>query len=188
MFIARHAYRALRLDELAEQLVFLDESGVNLAMTQRYAWAPKGQRALSFAPRNWGDNLTFVAALTATGDMLAPLLIRGGMDAATFEQYVEVMLAPSLQPGRIVIMDDLSAHKHPKVQEHIEAAEAELIFLPPYSPDLSPIEHAFSKMKAYLRKVAARTYERVVAALSEVIRQITAEDARGWFTDCGYPL
>lgn len=188
MFIARHAYRALRLEQLAEDLVFLDESGFNLAMTQRYAWAPVGQRAVSFAPRNWGDNLTFVAALTAMGDILAPLLLRGGMDAATFEQYVERMLAPSLRPGNIVLMDNLAAHKGPKVREHIEAVGAQLVFLPPYSPDMSPIEHAFSKIKAYLRKVGARSHDAVVTALAQIIGLITPQDAQGWFTDCGYPI
>lgn len=188
MFIARHAYRALRLEEVVQDLVFLDESGVNLAMTQRCGWAPKGQRVVSFAPRNWGDNLTFVAALTAMGDILAPLLIRGGMDAATFEQYVEVMLAPSLRPDNVVIMDNLSAHKDLKVREYIESVGARLVYLPPYSPDLSPIEHAFSKIKAYLRKAGARTYEAVVTALSQAIARITPQDARGWFTDCGYPI
>ena len=114
------------------------------------------------------------------------MLLEGATDAVAFETYVEQVLAPSLQPGQIVVMDNLSAHTGPKVRQAITAKGGHLLFLPAYSPDLSPIEEAFSKIKAFLRRVGARTHEDLYAALAQALDTITTHDALGWFAHCGY--
>ena len=114
------------------------------------------------------------------------MILEGATDALAFEIYVEQMLAPSLEPGQIVVMDNLSSHIGPSVREAIQARGCQLLFLPAYSPDLSPIEEAFSKLKAFLRRVGARTREDLYKALSQALEVITPQDALGWFTHCGY--
>ena len=114
------------------------------------------------------------------------LILDGAVDTRAFEMYVEQILAPSLQPGQTVVMDNLSAHQGPRVREAIEAKGCHLLYLPTYSPDLSPIEQAFSKVKTCLRRKEARTREALQAAIAEALETITAQDARGWFTHCGY--
>jgi transposase len=115
------------------------------------------------------------------------LIVEGGISTAGFEAYVEHVLAPTLRPGQIVVMDDLRQHQGARTRAPIEARGAELLFLPAYSPDLNPIEEAFSKLKALLRKAAARTHEALVAAIWAGLRAISASDARGYFVHCGYP-
>jgi transposase len=114
-------------------------------------------------------------------------LLEGAADAVAFELYIEQILAPSLHPGQIVIMDNLSIHQGARVRQAIEAKGCQLLFLPAYSPDLSPIEEAFSKPKAYLRRVGARTHEALFDAIAAALLTVTSADARGWFTHCGYP-
>lgn len=114
------------------------------------------------------------------------MLLEGATDALAFETYIEQILAPSLQPGQIVVMDNLSAQTGPKVRQGIAAKGCQLLFLPSYSPDLSPIEEAFSKLKAFLRRIGARTREDLYEALSQALDAITAPDALGWFAHCGY--
>lgn len=156
-------------------------------MTRAYARAPEGARAVGFVPKNWGESMTVAAALCPEG-IVAPLLLEGAMTRATFEAYVEQILAPELRTGDLLIMDNLSAHKSPAVVSAIHATGAKLLFLPPYSPDFSPIELAWSKMKAGLRKFGARTRERLLAGVESALRAITPSDARGWFTHCGYSV
>lgn len=164
----------------------MDETGSHIAMTPVYAYAPRGQRAVGKVPRNYGETMTLMASLSMHG-MGEALMLDGAADGAAFEVYVEQLLAPSLQPGQIVIMDNLSIHLGPRVREAIEARGCRLLFLPAYSPDLSPIEEAFSKLKALLRRAGARTREALQEAIAQALTLITAQDARGWFTHCGYP-
>jgi transposase len=169
----------------AKRLVVLDECGSNIALTPLYARAPKGQRARGSVPRNRGKNTTLLASLSLEG-MGASMMIEGAANAAAFEAYLEHILVPSLHPGRIVVMDNLSAHKGVRVRQLIEDKGCQLLFLPAYSPDLSPIEEAFSKIKAFLRRVGVRTHEALQEAIGQALETVTAQDALGWFTHCGY--
>jgi transposase len=182
---ARTAWRK-QADWLASQdLVFVDETGTHIALTPLYAYAPRGQRAYGKVPRNYGANTTLIASLSREG-MGEALILEGAADSATFELYIEHILVPRLHPGQIVIMDNLSIHLSARVRQVIEAKGCQLLFLPAYSPDLSPIEGAFSKLKAYLRRVGARTHEALFEAIAAALLTITAADAHGWFTHCGY--
>jgi transposase len=169
----------------ANRLLFIDECGSNIALTPRYGWAPKGERAIGSVPRNRGKNTTLIASLGWQG-MGECMIMEGATTAAVFEQYIEQILAPALSPGQIVIMDNLSCHKGEKIRQLIEARGCQLLFLPSYSPDLSPIEEAFSKLKAFLRRVEARTHEALQEAIIQALLTITAHDAHGWFGHCGY--
>jgi transposase len=171
---------------LSEKLVFVDETGSHSAMTPLYAYAPRGKRAYSKVPRNYGAIMTLIAALSLSG-MGEALILEGAADSTAFEIYVEQILAPSLKPGQIVILDNLSIHQGPRVRQAIEARGCRLLFLPSYSPDFSPIEEAFSKLKTVLRRLGARTREALQEAMAQALDLITAQDARGWFTHCGYP-
>ena len=155
-------------------------------MTPLYAYAPRGQRAIGKIPRNYGATMTRLASLSLCGIGEA-LILDGAADGATFEIYMEQILAPSLRPGQIVILDNLSIHLGPRVRQAIEARSCRLLFLPAYSPDFSPIEEAFSKLKSFLRRQGARTREALQQAIAQALTLITAQDALGWFTHCGYP-
>jgi transposase len=170
-----------------KRMAFVDECGTHTSLAPLYAWAPRGKRAYSKVPRNRGKNTTLLASMTLEG-MGPCLAVVGSTTRKVFEAYVERVLLPALKPGQVVVMDNLLAHKGSKVRELIEAQECELLFLPPYSPDLNPIEEAFSKMKALLRKAGARMREGLVEAIGRAIRAVTAEDAEGFFTHCGYHL
>lgn len=167
------------------RLVFVDESGTHLALSPRYAWAPRGQRAPGQVPRNWGKNTTLVAALRLDG-LQAPWTIEGAMDTAAFTVYVREVLVPTLQPGQRVILDNLSVHKPAHIRELIEARGCQVVFLPAYSPDFNPIEEAFSKLKTALRRAGARTRETLLEAIAAALATVTAADAHGWFTHAGY--
>lgn len=143
----RKAYVARRLGWLGRRLIFFDESGVNVSMTRAYGRAPTHERVYGSVPKNWGNNITLSAALTSEG-LIAPLRLIGSLDADIFEAYIEQFVVPELRPGDLVVMDNLSAHKRASVRAMIGAAGAELVFLPPYSPDLKPIEMVWSKVKA----------------------------------------
>ena len=183
----RQAFRNQITLRDATDFVIVDESGSNLNLTPRYARAPRGQRAYGYVPRNTPPNTTLIASLTTAG-MGPALLLTGATDTAAFEVYVEQVLAPSLVPGKIVILDNLSAHQSGRVRELIAARGCELWYLPSYSPDLSPIEAAFSKLKEALRRAKARTREALEAAIATALDHITAADACGYFTHCGYIL
>ena len=167
--------------------MFVDETGSHTGLTRTYARAPRGERAVGTAPRNRGKNRTAVTSLTLGG--FGPgLLVEGGIRTAGFEAYVGHLLAPTLRPGDIVVMDNLKQHRGVRTRELIEARGAELWLLPSYSPDLNPIEEAFSKVKTLLRTAAARTYESLSEAIWAALKTITPADACGYFTHCGYPL
>jgi transposase len=167
------------------RLVFVDEMGTNTSLSALYAWAPKGERAHCSVPRNRGPNTTLLSSMTLEG-MGSSLAVEGATTAAVFETYVERILAPSLEGGQVVVMDNLTAHKGERVKELIEQRDCELLYLPPYSPDFDPIQEAFSKIKGMVRKVEARTREALVEAIGMALSAVTARDARGFFEHCGY--
>lgn len=171
----------------ARTLVFVDESGTQTNMTPRTSRAPRGQRAYGVAPRNHGKNTTLIAALTHAG-IGATMTLEGAADADAFVAYVTHVLVPTLVPGQIVVMDNLSVHKDKRVAPLIAGARCRLVYLPAYSPDFTPIEQAFSKIKTFLRRVEARTREALESAITAALGMVTAGDAAGWFTACGYPL
>jgi len=156
-------------------------------MAPRYARAPRGQRAHGAVPRNHGRDTTLIAALSAEG-LGAAMALPGARDGAAFVAYVREFLAPTLRPGQTVALDNLAVHKDATARRLIEARGCRLLFLPPYSPDCNPIEHAFAKLKEHLRRAEARTADALHAALAAALATITAADARGWFRHCGYPL
>lgn len=168
-----------------EHLVVVDEMGAPVTLTRRYARAPGGERARGSVPRNQGTGTTLIAALTTQG-IDAPMTLDGAVDTATYLVYVREVLCPTLRPGQVVLMDNLSPHKDVEVQRLIEAAGCQVRFFPSYSPDFSPIEHAFSKIKALLRKAGARTKEALEAAIAAAIDAITKADALGYFRHCGF--
>ena len=184
---ARGLWRWLASHFDARRLVFVDESGFNTSMTRLYARAPRGKRAYGKVPRNRGKNTTLIAAITLEGAMGASMTVEGATDSEAFEAYVKHFLAPSLEEGQVVVLDGLGAHRTHRVRELIEARGADLVFLPSYSPDLNPIEEAFSKIKALLvRKEGARVREALVEAIGRALAAVTIEDAAGWFTHAGY--
>jgi transposase len=154
-------------------------------MTRRYGRAPRGERAYGSVPRNRGKNTTLLASMSLEG-MGAAMAVEGSTTQKVFEAYVEKILAPTLKPGQVVILDNLGAHKGEKVRKLIESRAASVIFLPAYSPDFNPIEEAFSKIKAILKKMAARAREVLIEAIGSALEAITRQDARGWFAHCGY--
>jgi transposase len=184
---ARSAWREAVAQLDPAQLVFGDESGTHIALTRLYGWAPHDQRARGSAPRNHGKNTTLVAALTPDGLHL-PWLIEGAMDTDAFACSIAEQLAPTLRPGQVVVMDNLSAHKADRIRLALEARGCQLLFLPPYSPDFTPIEQAFSKIKALLRGLGARTKEALQEAVRRAIEAITRHDAAAWFAHAGYAL
>jgi transposase len=182
---ARKAFREQIKQVDASKLVVVDETGSNIGLTPLYARAPQGERAIDHIPRNRGKNTTLLASLSLQG-MGPAMILEGATDTPAFQAYIERVLAKSLLPGQIVVMDNLSAHIGPRVRAAIEAKGCQLLFLPAYSPDLSPIEEAFSKLKAFLRRVKARTKEDLYEALSRAIDLITSHEAQGWFSHSGY--
>jgi transposase len=167
--------------------VFVDESGMHTAMDRLRSRAPKGERAYGKVPRNRGKNLTLIASMSLRG-MGESMCFEGATDTEAFEVYVEHFLAPSLSEGQVVVMDNLGAHQPQRIRELIEQRGAEVVFLPSYSPDLNPIEQAFSKIKNILRKLGARTHEALLEAMKEAFSEVTPWDAAGWFDHCGYEV
>jgi transposase len=184
---ARAEYQVKTLEVALARCKFIDESGFNLAMTPRYGRAPKGERAIGSVPINYGKNLTLIGALSISG-LEALMTVEGATDGEVFRAYVEQGLCPTLKVGDIVIMDNLGAHKVQGIREAIEGRGAEVIYLPPYSPDLNPIEKCWSKLKSAVRAIEARTREALEAAIAQVIETISEADARAWFAHCGYQV
>jgi transposase len=183
---ARGLWRWLASRFDAKRLVFVDESGFHTSMTRLRARAPKGKRAYGEVPRNRGKNTTLVAAITLEGAMGASMTVEGATDSLAFEAYVERFLAPSLREGQVVVLDGLGAHRTQKVRELLEGRGADVVFLPSYSPDMNPIEEAFSKIKHLVRKAGARVREELVEAIARALATVTPEDAAGWFAHAGY--
>ena len=163
----------------------MDESSTNIAMIPRYGRAPKGERAFGKAPRNWGKNVTLISSITTEG-MGPSLSIQGSSDTQSFSVYIREVLAPHLNSGQIVLMDNLSVHKAGWVRELIEERGCQLWLLPPYSPDFNPIEEAFSKVKNLIRRAKARTLQALFSVTSGALGAVSEEDARAFFEDCGY--
>lgn len=168
-----------------KRLVFIDETGASTKMARRHGRAPRGQRLRAGVPHGHWKTTTFVGALRLCG-MTAPMVLDGPMDGAWFLAYVEQVLVPTLSPGDIVVLDNLPAHKGAAAREAIEAAGASLRFLPPYSPDFNPIENAFSKLKALLRKAAARRVDQLWAAIATAIDTFTPQQCANYFAAAGY--
>jgi transposase len=184
----RAAWRVMVAEQVGtERLVFVDEMGTNSSLSALYAWAPKGQRAHCSVPRNRGANTTVLSSMSAEG-MGPSLTVEGATTSVVFEAYLEQVLAPTLRRGQVVVMDNLSAHKGEKVRELIEERGCELIYLPSYSPDLNPIEEAFSKIKGLVRKAEARSREALVEAIGWALSAVTSRDARAFFEHCGYRM
>lgn len=179
-FLARQA----QLDP--SKLVFLDEAGSHIGMTRTYGRAFFGQRVAEAVPRNRGTVTTILGALTLAG-LVAVMTIEGGTDTAVFETFIQRVLVPKLKPGDIVVLDNLGAHKPPSIRRFIEAAGARLLFLPPYTPELNPIEECWSKLKSLLRTAKPRTREQLDGAIADSMDRITRSDALGWFRHAGYP-
>jgi transposase len=166
-------------------LVVVDEFGCNLDLTRRYSWAPIGTRAAGSIPRNTPANQTVIASLQLSG-MGPSMRLSGGTDTPAFAAYIEQVLGPTLRCGQTVLVDNLSAHTAPLIGELLAARGCCLWFLPPYSPDFSPIELAFAKIKTILRSIAARTVEALEQAIAAALGQISAADAAAFFRHCGY--
>jgi len=168
-----------------KRFVFVDEMGTNTSLSPLYAWSRRGERAWCSVPRNRGQNTTLLSSMSLEG-MGPSLAVAGSTTGEVFEVYIEKVLAPSLRRGQLVVMDNLSSHRGKRVRELIEARGCKLVYLPPYSPDLNPIEEAFSKIKGFIRKAEARTRETLVEAMGAAISAITARDAHSFFKHCGY--
>ena len=156
-------------------------------MTRNYGRAPRGQRVKEATPQGHWQTVTMLAVLTLRG-LEAPMTIAEPTDGDIFLAYLEQVLCPRLRPGQVVVMDNLSAHKVAGVRQQIEARGARLLYLPPYSPDLNPIEPAWSKLKQLLRAAKARTAEALETAVAQALAAITPENATAWFSHCGYSL
>ena len=168
-------------------LVFLDETSTPITLTPLRARAPRGQRAVGRHPRGTPPHIAWLATLTATG-LGESLVVNGTVDGQVFDIFVARVLAPSLRPGQVVVWDQLNVHKSARARALIEAAGCRVVFLPSYSPDFNPIEQAFAKAKQALRRRGARSWETVVAAITDVLPTVTAADARAFFADAGFPI
>jgi transposase len=182
----RAAWRVTVAEKVDPQrLVFVDEMGANTSLFPLRAWSRRGERAYCSVPRNRGPNISLLASMNTQG-MGPSLAVEGATNATVFEVYVGQALAPKLQPGQVVVMDNLSAHKGKRIRELIEARGCKLLYLPPYSPDLNPIEEAFSKIKGILRKAQAESREALIKAMGTALDAVTCRDVRGFFEHCGY--
>lgn len=168
----------------AQRIVFVDEAASDQAMERTHARAPSGKRAYGRKPHNRGPRMSMLGALGLEG-MLAGMMIEGYIDTQTFYLFIKEFLLPELKTGDIVVMDNYSAHKDLIIRDILWEAGVILVFLPPYSPELSPIEHSWSKIKTYMKKVGARCKETLFNAFSEAYQLVTASDAKGWFEYCG---
>ena len=183
----RRAYQQRLTHELLRRLIFFDESGVNLGLTRLYGRATPGERVVEGTPGISGQHYTLLAAVQLNG-LRAPLVLPGAMNGFIFEGYVRDLLAPTLKPGDWVIIDNLPAHKVAGVREAIEARGAHLVYLPPYSSDLNPIEQCWAKVKQALRGAKARTFDALIDAIADALRSITHADILAWFQHCGYAV
>jgi transposase len=174
-----------QLDLDPERLVFIDETWASTNMARRCGRAPRGQRLRVGIPHGHWETTTFVAGLRLSG-LVAPFVLDGPINRLAFETYVETVLVPELVAGDVVILDNLSSHKGPRVREMIEAAGADLLYLPPYSPDFNPIEMAFSKLKALLRKAAERIVEGLWDAIGRLLDAFTPAECANYFAAAGY--
>lgn len=169
----------------ARRLVFIDESGARTNLTRQYGRALRGRRLVAYAPHGHWKTTTFVAALRQDG-LTAPMVLDGAMNGKAFLAYVQQVLGPTLQPDDLVVLDNLSSHKQAGVREAIEERGAQVLYLPPYSPDLNPIELAFSKLKWLLRSAAERTLDGLWSRLGQLLDHFPARECQNYFRHCGY--
>jgi transposase len=167
------------------RLIFIDETSTNTKLTKRAGWSLRGQRYRSHAPFGAWKTQTFIAGLRSDA-MVAPWIVNAAMNSRIFETWIETQLAPTVSPGDVVILDNVGFHKSERAEELIKAKGAWLLFLPPYSPDLNPIEMAFSKLKALLRKRAARSFDAIVQALGDIYGLFSITECRNYFKAAGY--
>ncbi len=170
---------------LPEDLIFIDESGVNLSLVRFFARAPKGKRARGKRPIKRGKNVSLIGAIGFEG-IITQISLIGATDGLTFEAFISQKLVPKLWKGACVIMDNCSIHKGKEIENLIAAAGAKLIYLPPYSPDFSPIENCWSKIKSILCSIGARNYLDLAKAIEEAFNKVSLNDIRSWFTHCCY--
>lgn len=185
MLRKRQAWFDGQIDLDPERLVFIDETWAKTNMARTHGRAPRGERLRIGVPHGHWKTTTFVAGLTLRG-MVAPFVLGGPINRIAFETYVEKVLVPELRPGDIIVRNNLSSHKGPMVRTLIEAAGARLLFLPPYSPDFNPIENAFAKLKAMLRKAAERTVDGLWSAIGKIIETFTPAECANYFAAAGY--
>ena len=170
-----------------ENLVFLDECSVNTGMTRLYGRGMSDERIVDYTPDVRFERTSLLSSVRLNGDTV-PLVFEGSLNGELFKEYIVKCLAPTLRKGDVVIMDNLTSHKVKGVVEPIIAAGAEVIYLPPYSPDLNPIEMMWSKVKAYLRKVKARTHDELMSSIAEALDLVSCADILGWFAEDGYSV
>ena len=168
-------------------LVFLDETSTQTVMTRRRGRAPRGERVVGTVPRNHGANLTCLMAIGPAA-VIAPCVFAGAVDGPLFQQWMTTWLLPTLVPGTTIVLDNLSVHRSPTVREAIEAAQCQVRYLPPYSPDFNPIEQVFAKLKTHLRGVGARAPDTLIDAIGAGLTQVTPQDIAGCYRHCGFPL
>ncbi len=185
MKAAREAWTENQADLDPEHLIFIDESGLSTKMARLRGWAPEGERCHAAIPHGHWKMITFVGGLTLSG-FVAPMLLDGPMDGECFRAWVEQMLAPMLNPGDIIVMDNLPAHKVAGIRPAIEKTGARLLYLPPYSPDLNPIENALAKLKAIVRAAAARSFNTLEAATASALAKVQPAECVNFFAHAGY--
>jgi transposase len=181
----RQEFQEAKPNMPVDKLIFIDESGINTGMVRTYGRAPIGKRVEGDKPRNKGSNISLVGALGLSG-ITAIMMLKGAVDGEAFKQFIEDLLAPTLRPGDIVLMDNLNTHKGEEIEKIIHSTGAKLKYLPRYSPDFSPLENCWSKLKELLRKMAARTVETLEESVKNALDKITEKDVKGWFKHCGY--
>ena len=170
------------------RLVFLDESAVNTAMTPTHGRAPRGERVHDSVPRSYGEQTSLIGALSFGRGLIAMMTLTGPVDTLAFDAYLARVLGPRLRKGDVVVLDNLNVHKASQVEQVAAMRGARVLWLAPYSPDFSPIEQCWSKIKTLLRAAKARTREELEQALTRAIDRITKSDIRGWFKHCGYKV
>lgn len=166
---------------------FIDEAGINLALTRLYGRAPAGERVIESVPRNYGEQTSLISSLSLAG-VEATMSITGAVDTSVFDAYVERVLRPTIKAGEVIVLDNLTAHKASRIERVAAESGATIIWLSPYSPDYSPIEMMWSKIKAAMRAAKARTREELENALVAALKLITEADCLAWFTHCGYQV
>lgn len=185
MKLRRSLWKAAQSSMDLQRLVFIDESGAKTNMTRLYGRAKAGDRATDDTPSGHWCTTTMISSVRLDGST-ACMVVDGATNKEVFQAYLSNILIPTLRSGDIVIMDNLSCHKNKEVKKMVESVGAQLWFLPPYSPDLNPIEKMWSKIKSILRTLKARTEEALINAIAKALEAITASDAKGWFESCGY--
>lgn len=184
----KRAWHWRRIKKLVQsRLRFVDEAGAKTVLTRLYARALGGARTTEAVPRNYGQSTSMIATLGVKG-IEAPMLIEGSVDTLVFNAYCEKVLQPTLKRGDIIVLDNLGAHRASRIEEIVVSCGAQVLWLPPYSPDFSPIELMWSKVKAYLRKVKARTQVELEKAIAEALETVTVDDCLNWFRHCGYQV